>query len=147
MSYTDKLLLSVNKKVREKLRNLPSADTDYFEFTERLYKEAYERGKAEAQREYVNGYAKEYTIEQMNQARYIGFIEGKESAQRWIPVTERLPIQSELVLVTFEYDGLIFVRTDRAIFNKDRSFHGWELHTDVTAWMPLPEPWKGGDAE
>ena len=52
-----------------------------------------------------NGYAKEYTIEQVNQARYIGFIEGKESAQpdpsmcwgcncpkmseqRWIPCLE-----------------------------------------------------------
>ena len=67
-------------KMQDIVNNLPSADTDYFEFTERLYKDAYERGKAEAQREYVNGYAKEYTIEQMNQARYIGFIEGKESA-------------------------------------------------------------------
>ena len=32
------------------IERIPAADTDYFKFTERLYKEAYERGKAEAQR-------------------------------------------------------------------------------------------------
>ena len=127
-----------------------SADTDYFEFTERLYKEAYERGKAEAQREYVNGYAKEYTIEQMNQARYIGFIEGEESAQRWIPVTERLPEDDRAVLVyeatynnnftaTYE-DG----RWKSFDICHDDVYFDETIYWNVTKWMPLPyEPWKG----
>lgn len=83
-----------------------------------------------------------------------GFADGRLSASpRWIPVTERLPEPYTEVLA-FVNDGskycevlnydtpgdgtytLQFYRTD---------YDGYPtIYTEnVTAWMPLPEPWKG----
>lgn len=70
------------------------------------------------------------------------------SAVKWIPVSERLPEESKNYLVII-----------REKFNKD---HWWidicDIDTDgfaktwnvrepyyVEAWMPLPEPYKGGE--
>lgn len=58
----------------------------------------------------------------------------------WIPVSERLPEGDEFVLVTFGWYGKEFS------VNIDRIRDGeWELSEIVTAWMPLPEPYKGGE--
>jgi len=86
------------------------------------------------------------------------------SAQRWIPVTERLPEPGKHVLlcvphecydsdigyhqetiVTEGYftvtpphkrklDPYVCIQNDLAV----------RIGNDVVAWMPLPEPWKGG---
>ena len=60
---------------------------------------------------------------------------------QWIPCSERLPDSKEYVLVT-EYGET----------NMGRRFCGkWWLDycgdkmKDVTAWMPLPEPYKGDE--
>ena len=56
---------------------------------------------------------------------------------RWIPVTERLPEDSEYHLVT-EYHMVSFARY--------WEHRWWDAFGDkakyVTAWMPLPEPYK-----
>lgn len=69
------------------------------------------------------------------------------TAQRWIPCKERLPEDEEEVIVSVHYSG------DNA---DDYTASGWyavagdfwvvdnEANEYVVAWMPLPEPWKGG---
>lgn len=71
---------------------------------------------------------------------------GKQSAQpepQWIPCSERLPEVDESVLVTTEWNDIsIAWRT---------GINEWLIHEgntnattdDITAWMPLPEPYKG----
>lgn len=52
------------------------------------------------------------------------------SAQQWIPVTERLPKPYEHCLWTTKDGRVIYHHCDG-------------LFSNYTAWMPLPEPYKG----
>ena len=73
---------------------------------------------------------------------------GKQDAIQWIPCKERLPEDEEEVIVSVHYSG------DNA---DDYTASGWyavagdfwvvdnEANEYVVAWMPLPEPWKGGE--
>lgn len=56
-------------------------------------------------------------------------------AQRWIPVTERLPETPSFCLVTT--DGSHNDVIDIALYMSD----GWHKASKVLAWMPLPEPY------
>ena len=62
---------------------------------------------------------------------------------QWIPCSERLPKYGQVVLWRNEY-GSVF--TSAITGNIGYSWHIGRRHwgTDVVAWMPLPEPWKGG---
>lgn len=60
------------------------------------------------------------------------------SAQAWIPVAERLPKKDGHYLCTYESDGRISVNIGRVI---NGEWTDW--YVTPTAWMPLPEPWKG----
>lgn len=72
---------------------------------------------------------------------------------RWISVTERLPEEQDEYLVTWTAEGFRdkpFIQ----IIEFDIEDRGWilerymkEMYRDViiTAWMPLPEPYKGGE--
>ena len=81
-------------------------------------------------------------------------IQSQPSAQQWIPCSERLPERNGVYMVTrtisdgFEYgniaDACYFNSSD--IWHDDtRVNHGRKYLADVIAWMPLPEPYKGGD--
>ena len=75
--------------------------------------------------------------------------------QRWIPCSERLPDHPEnddYYLVTIQcehYDGWDDYVTGFAEWTK----RGWEElscyigQIKVVAWMPLPEPYKGGEQD
>lgn len=66
-------------------------------------------------------------------------------AKKWIPVTERLPEEDTNVLVTLVKGRckVMYAKYDRqlqkfCVGNYIRSKY-------VTAWMPLPQPYKGGN--
>lgn len=118
-----KAVIKYTKMVSDRIKALPPAQPDLSGYSDKLWKAAYERGKAEAE-------------------------------PRWIPVTERLPEENGLYLVTVEgsQNGEVF---ERAVDYADFMFSGgyidnfntvndWieygEWH--VTAWMPLPDPYK-----
>ena len=62
---------------------------------------------------------------------------------RWIPVSERLPKKNVWVLVTVEQSGKRF----QEIMRRNNYIEVWtdniDNYTDeITAWQPLPEPYK-----
>lgn len=75
------------------------------------------------------------------------------SAQQWIPVSEALPEISKFVIVT-DSNGLIEIACrmhewDAKNNNIGRKIIWWVRDyygaIQATAWMPLPEPYKGGE--
>ena len=58
------------------------------------------------------------------------------TAPQWIPVTERLPEKDGRYLIcTKKFVGIDDFRNDEFVF----------FRSNVTAWMPLSEPYKGGE--
>jgi len=69
-----------------------------------------------------------------------------EIPNNWIPCSERLPKESRKYLVTV-FDG-IGKRTTFAPYHrrsKSWTLTGRMAYWKVTAWMPLPEPYQGGE--
>ena len=58
----------------------------------------------------------------------------------WIPVSERLPEDERMVLVTCQTKKRIR-STNRAYYD-GKFWHGSGSMSGVTAWQPLPEPYK-----
>jgi hypothetical protein len=85
-----------------------------------------------------------YYIQYVHYEDMVHAIKHLPSAQQWIPVTERLPEKSGLYLVTTPYDKLMPVHS--RYFNKRGEQSFWSGHpmNEVVAWMPLPQPYKGG---
>lgn len=103
---------------------------------------------------------KRETYSQYNEAwqdaldRAEGAIGNLPSAQLgWIPITERLPEEETIYLITF---GSGHVRLSS--WHKDTKYnHGFDnietgfledgtmVHFGVTAWMPLPKPYREGE--
>ena len=74
-------------------------------------------------------------------------IELKRDKEKWIPCSERLPEDGEIVLVSDGIDyAVAFWRFDAEAW--DDPLHGWldSFEFKVKAWMPLPEPY-GGDQD
>ena len=70
---------------------------------------------------------------------------------RWIPVTERLPEAEKRVLVDATYENHCFICVG-SYCEDDFSGNGhWEdddgYRINGHAWMPLPEPYKGGEQD
>ena len=61
---------------------------------------------------------------------------------QWIPVSEKLPEKDELVLVTVWNDVTIAWRNRDGEWESEGFYYA---KGDVTAWMPLPEPWRPGN--
>ena len=76
------------------------------------------------------------------------------SVHRWIPVTERLPGMDVDVLVTCEYKGKRIVDLGSlgsyadgvecwCLPSDEYAIGDYAINKKITAWMPLPEPYKG----
>lgn len=69
----------------------------------------------------------------------------------WIPVSERLPEEPGHYLVTMKHNDISFV--DQNWYdgegNNEYMDDFWRNSSNITAWMPLPEPYKkeGDDNE
>lgn len=110
-------------------------------------------------------------IQDLEQAQFakiheLAYQEGKADAMQWIPFRSRpmteeekemhpdidsildckLPDDGQMILVTIEIDGRRWVNYDE--YYEDGGSYldsGYEICTEATAWMPLPEPYKEDD--
>ena len=73
---------------------------------------------------------------------HIAYERGKAEAQRWIPVSKKLPDDGRTVLVTDWGETDFGRRHDGRWWNCDG-----DVLKDVSAWMPLPEPYKEGEQD
>lgn len=107
----------------------------------------------------IDAFKKELSAKYNGREFAIGFVgvesilENVPSAQRWIPVTERLPEEERYVIATDTYEEVVIARRTMVDFDTDeeKEIIDWWLdewgRIKVTAWMPLPEPYKGGEHE
>lgn len=61
--------------------------------------------------------------------------------EKWIPCSEKLPLEDGWYLIT----AISFLDIDKKPFCSMTKFNKgkFESPSDVIAWMPLPEPYKG----
>lgn len=65
------------------------------------------------------------------------------SAQpEWIPCSERLPDEDVEVLVTDDAGGVANLWLDKMLRYEDSGKLFWLWSQNVTAWMPVPEPYE-----
>lgn len=71
-------------------------------------------------------------------------LQERREADRWIPVSERLPEQTTAYLVTIKFseDYEECIMTDTVIYNTK---YGWNTVDEVIAWKPLPKPYESED--
>jgi hypothetical protein len=114
--------------------------------------------------EYGNGYHHFCLVDkEFREERKRIYNKGKADAFRWIPVSERLPEVNQKVLVTSYgrtcYAMMISIDGNNGypVFRLQDSLkervvcetteHGEFTKGRITAWMPLPEPYKEGVSE
>ena len=77
-------------------------------------------------------------------AEWLTELKERREADRWIPVSEKLPEQTSTYLVTIKFieDYEECIMTDKVLYNIK---YGWNTADEVTAWKPLPEAYKEND--
>ena len=109
---------------------------------ETMYKEAEDNGDKEAL-----FYAIEAFQENESLAKSVieasELLKKKRKRGKWIPCTERLPEESLNSVIGWDR------YRKRAVFVQYINGHWGNMGSnesfDIVAWMPLPEPYKGGD--
>ena len=69
-----------------------------------------------------------------------------EPVRQWIPCSEQLPEEDTDVLITDEDGDIDIAHYEYNSWSEDPIVEWWnyEYQTYAVAWMPLPEPYKGG---
>lgn len=73
-----------------------------------------------------------------------------ETEQQWIPCSERLPEEFELVITCSEFGEIEFGSYEKGKWYwlaESHSYFFVENNDEVVAWMEMPEPWKGEEGE
>lgn len=81
---------------------------------------------------YTSGYAEAIEVA----------IEALKAEPRWIPVTERLPETDGIYLITDASCGYEDVHESFYFPNADEYGEPYWDYNNVTAWMPMPEPYR-----
>lgn len=78
-----------------------------------------------------------------------GRFDEKVESKRWIPVSERLPEEGLTVLTYDAQEDIEFgeYNDGKWYWLLESGADYWAENKGVLAWMPLPEPYKGGDTE
>ena len=120
------------------IKELPSAQPELSEYSDKLWKKAYERGKAEAQQRWIPCSERLPEEEDSIFARYYG-------TDRWRKAMFRKKSREVIVTSVFE-DGELHTEVAHTTDGK------WCVGVNVVprtviAWMPLPEPYEEKDNE
>lgn len=92
----------------------------------------------------------------------VNFLKSRPSTQQWIPCSERLPEEGRFVLTTIIGTDIVYQDEGDTIedalkrsmgmkrvsvgFIGSDGWYGADGYPEIvtpSAWMPLPEPWKG----
>ena len=130
---TSKAALIQNSKIWQQIKDLPSAQIELSDEEKRLIKQL---------RSYHNG----------SYAKVIDKLIASAQPMRWIPCSEK-PIVSGMYIVTLKDKKGLFTDTAewnptfggrwQSIFYDDDAIGEYRDISNVVAWMPLPEPYKG----
>ena len=133
-----------DKQVEEAVKRLPSAQTDLDEWCTDCKEYDQEKHCCPRWNRVIRK-----TAEEVRQ--------NAQTEQRWIPVTERLPRQSEMVLITIirkneRYNQIPFISIGYISWGNTT---WWCAHdgncksanVEVLAWMPLPKPYERSEDE
>ena len=70
--------------------------------------------------------------------RDVDILENLPSAQRWIPVTERLPEKEGAYIVCTDNDGIMYTH----FYSSSKRFSSTRLNNHIVAWMERPAPYR-----
>ena len=69
-----------------------------------------------------------------------------EAKTRWIPCGVRLPEEEGEYLITDDSGGIKTIEVDSFMFFEDGT-KDWCYSQNAIAWMPLPDPYEGGEQD
>ena len=135
--------------VRQNIKDAPSADTDMSEYCDRLWKIAYERGKAEAEQHNKDAISREGLLKSWEELSPRGRLEFDQ-------VIMTIPALPSVEAVPIHNDGTLEVKVPNAqkvgrvlVMDTDSHIGGGLFYPAeaVQGWIPVPTPYKGGDDE
>ena len=102
---------------------------------EMTYKELYEKAEEKLEKgEITCGEFDELTKPLDEEIRQHG---------EWVPCSERLPEETDAYLVTIDYGDGLSCAAVRYFWDEKRLWN--EAEEYITAWMPIPKPYKRSD--